>query len=82
MELPDPGIEPGSLALQADSLPAEIPGKLLVDPATIFSHFFLRYLIASCQALGFPDSSVGKESTAMQETPVQFLGWEDSLEKE
>jgi len=25
--LPDPGIEPGSLALQADSLPAELPGK-------------------------------------------------------
>ena len=28
-ELPDPGIEPGSLALQADSLPAELPGKPL-----------------------------------------------------
>ena len=25
--LPDPGIEPGSPALQADSLPAEPPGK-------------------------------------------------------
>ena len=25
--LPDPGIEPGSTALQADSLPAELPGK-------------------------------------------------------
>ena len=34
MELPDLEIEPGSRALQADSLPAEIPGKLLVDPAT------------------------------------------------
>ena len=32
--------------------------------------------------IGFPGSSGGKESTAMQETPVQFLGWEDSLEKE
>ena len=29
-ELPDPGIEPGSSALQADSLPSEPPGKL--DP--------------------------------------------------
>ena len=27
MDLPDPGIEPGSPALQADSLPAEPPGK-------------------------------------------------------
>ena len=28
-ELPDPGIEPGSLALQADALPSEPPGKPL-----------------------------------------------------
>ena len=28
-DLPDPGIEPGSPALQADALPAEPPGKLL-----------------------------------------------------
>ena len=27
-DLPDPGIESGSPALQADSLPAELPGKL------------------------------------------------------
>ena len=26
-DLPDPGIEPGSPALQADSLPFEAPGK-------------------------------------------------------
>ena len=26
-DLPDPGSEPGSLALQADSLPTELPGK-------------------------------------------------------
>ena len=30
---------------------------------------------------GFPDSSVGKESAAMQETLIRFLGWEDPLEK-
>ena len=30
---------------------------------------------------GFPDSSVGKESTCNAETPVSFLGWEDPLEK-
>ena len=28
--LPDPGIEPGSLTLQADSLPSEPPGKSLL----------------------------------------------------
>ena len=26
---------------------------------------------------GFPGSSAGKESTAMQETPLRVLGWED-----
>ena len=29
-DLPDPGIEPGSPALQADSLPTELPGKPLM----------------------------------------------------
>ena len=29
-DLPDPGIEPGSPALQADSLPSEPPGMLVV----------------------------------------------------
>ena len=31
--------------------------------------------------LGFPDSSVGKESSALQETSVWSLSWEDPLEK-
>ena len=31
--------------------------------------------------LGFPGSSADKELTAMPETPVQFLGPEDPLEK-
>ena len=30
---------------------------------------------------GFPDSSVGKESACNAGDPVQFLGWEDLLEK-
>ena len=30
-ELPDPGIKPGSPVMQADSLPAELPGKLKDD---------------------------------------------------
>ena len=32
-DLPDPGIEPTSPALQADSLPSEPPGKLLMSKA-------------------------------------------------
>ena len=30
-DLPNPGIKPGSSALQADSLPAELPGKSFKD---------------------------------------------------
>ena len=30
-DLPDPGIKPGSPALQVDSLPTELPGKSLVE---------------------------------------------------
>ena len=33
------------------------------------------------QSWDFPDSSVGKNPPAMQETLVQFLGQEDPLEK-
>ena len=33
--LPDPGIEPGSLALQVDSLPADLTGK----PTTVLQFF-------------------------------------------
>ena len=34
-DLPDPGIEPGFPALQADSLPTELQGKLVVLYGTI-----------------------------------------------
>ena len=34
-----------------------------------------------CISWGFPDSSVGKKSACNVETLVQFLGWEDMLEK-
>ena len=44
----------------------------------IVSRIGKRYIILK----GFPGSSAGKQSTCvMQETPVQFLGHEDPLEK-
>ena len=39
VDLPDPGIELGSPALQADSLPAELPGKPL--ESQVVSNSFL-----------------------------------------
>ena len=38
-----------------------------------------KILCLHCEA--FPDSSVGKNPPAMQDTLVQLLGWEDPLEK-
>ena len=35
-DLPDPGIEPGSPALQADALPPEPPGKLTEKGTFLF----------------------------------------------
>ena len=51
-----------------------------------FSHLlqvFLAYFpLSNKHVWDFPDSSVGKKNLpATQETPVQFLGWEDLLEK-
>ena len=40
-DLPDPEIEPASLALQADSLPAELPGKLM-RASSIFPSPYLQ----------------------------------------
>ena len=41
-DLSDPGIEPGSPALQADSLPAELPGtqRQLLAPAPPYNPGF------------------------------------------
>ena len=38
-DLPDPGIKPGNLALQADSLPAELPGLKSFSPLFYFVYF-------------------------------------------
>ena len=45
-DLSDPGIEPGSPALQADALPSELQGKLLFSKVYIklLSHLHLIYL--------------------------------------
>ena len=59
-DLPNPGIEPGSPALQADSLPAEL--RLLLLDLLLYLHwdaeYFLRYQFSSvaqsCPTLCYP----------------------------
>ena len=47
-DLPDPGIEPRSPALQADSLPATLPGSFLSINWIISRHLFSSLKILSC----------------------------------
>ena len=78
-DLPNPAIEPGSPALQADSLPAE-PGEklhlLLVDFKKTMFYLLLEYGWTSLV------TQTVKNMPAVRETLDQFLGWEDLLEKE
>ena len=46
-DLPDPGIEPGSPTLQADSLPSEPPGKPLFLPSAFIDFFILTFQLTS-----------------------------------
>ena len=48
-----------------------------------YHHHFLEVLVKTSNYFtGFPNSSVGKESTCNAGDPVRFLGQEDLLEKE
>ena len=72
-DLPNPGIEPRSPALQADVLTSEPPGKLrIVLDFGNYRHISLRAsLVVQWQRIHLP----------MHETQVRSLGWEDPLEK-
>ena len=43
-DLPDPGIEPGSPALQADALPSELPGKTRIYTGLVLTYIQLVYV--------------------------------------
>ena len=47
-DLPNPGIKPGSPSLQADTLPSEPPGKLLLVNNNI------QYLFTNCEKCTTP----------------------------
>ena len=61
------------------ALPSVSFALLVREARTHVPHDHRGSFQPDCHFPGFPDSSVGNESDA--ETPVQFLGWEDSLEK-
>ena len=67
------------------NLPKEIREllKMKIYNQLFISYYFTnKFLINYSQYLGFPGGLAVKNSLAMQETPVRFLGEEDPLEKE
>ena len=79
-DLPNPGVEPGSPTLQADTLPSEPPGKSCSIPGSGRPPgegigYPLQYSWASLVA------QLAKNLPAMREIWVQSLVWEDLLEK-
>ena len=50
-DLPDPGIEPGSPALQADSLASEPPGKTHITGKILILLLLLTWIISSMEQL-------------------------------
>ena len=81
-DLLHPGIEPRSPALQVDSLPTELQGKLLSNSTCLMpctSSFFSSVICLMYK--GFPVAWMVKNLPAVQETQVQPLSQEDPLEK-
>ena len=81
-DLLHPGIEPRSPALQVDSLPTELQGKLLSNSTCLMpctSSFFSSVICLMYK--GFPMAWMVKNLPAVQETQFRFLRWEDPLEK-
>ena len=73
----NPGIEPRSPTLQADSLPSEPPRKW------VYIHIYLQLIHSVLQQKpGLPWASDGKESACDAGDQVQSLGQRDPLEKE
>ena len=68
-DLPNPGIEPRSPALQADSLPAEPQGKSCCDSAQAL--FSAAWPLLSFSPLSSsPNSSQGPEQPTLHPTPT------------
>ena len=72
--LPNPRIEPGSPALQADSLPTELRGKPILYVVVCNINPKLLVYLPPTLARAFPGSSVGKESACNAGDPGSVPG--------
>ena len=70
MDLPDPGIEPGSPALQAESLPTELSGKPKIERGAVCLIFLNSHLV---KAMVFPVVLYGCESWTIKKAELQRI---------
>ena len=68
-DLPDPGIRPGSPALQVDSLPAELTGKPVMEILSFWVVLMVKVFFDMCDILWF------KGDFHHVEEPSRFHGW-------
>ena len=68
MDLPDPGIEPGSPTLQADSLPAKLSGKPMTNLESVLKSRNITFLtvVYLVKAIVFPVVMYGYESWTLK----------------
>ena len=74
-DLPKPGIEPGSPALQADTLPSEPPGKLWTNLDSILKSRDITLLTEVClvKAIVFPVVMYGCESWTVKKAECRRI---------
>ena len=80
-DLPDPGIKPGSPAFQADSLPAELPGKsLFINSHTVMVDWILWTLDVKNWIIGKdPDAQKYWRQEEKGTTEDEMVGWHHRL---
>ena len=80
-DLPDPGIEPASVAWKVDSLPQDHTTLIYFVKMPALSLLILLIYTFIAYSRNFPVAYTSKNLLAMQETWVRFLGQKDPLEK-
>ena len=74
-DLPNPGIESRSNALQADSLPTELWGKSIFSSYTSLNYWSMRRSMGSIRGHTHGIKTLEFESDSTQRLPLLDLGW-------
>ena len=79
-DLPNPGIEPGSPALQADALPPEPPGKTAICKACqtailLFWHFFSMGMVLIPISCTMSRTSIHSSSSTLSDLVPEIYFW-------